>query len=575
MLLLFYIRLVDPHDHHHYGGYIFHFPPPIHSKALLLRQLLTDHPHPPNADLIDVIHDLLILSWTRKWFPTASNPIPDPTENVLMLTQLNRDGTFSRPQNVTKPIAQFQALLVCPFLFNLPTLLHLLSSQRYLIIRHAHRLAKLSTTAIDGELYFHVLETQFCQLEHWYKEENISTFRLLRMLTHKASSIAMASPSQPRIFWVNIGDHMTYQGTHFTFQNLRQMSHFAQDSILDLYNQLLLGLPIFAAHGTLHDNPSIYDANYSFINHGKNSLLLPDERVLLRAILANPALRDNYTYLDPHGNLVWKTSPINRWLKLYRDLHLWYMISIILNTSGPARGTELTSMRIKNILTAPRNLYIFGPHLVFTRRYHKMQAITGSDKNIPELLDAALAEVMRQDILHLRPVARFFAATVMPQNLDALDLYDSAAFVNLGRRFTTDDISEHLRQLTTRFLNEPLTMNDLRHILIAFKRMRHPALLSLSKPHQSHVANQAGHSRLVDLNYGTAENFALGAEEDIIHQYITNSMRWQADLRLVPGLSPSQLLFLSSPLILNLRRRKLLLSLWQDSLPQTLFACLL
>lgn len=231
----------------------------------------------------------------------------------------------------------------------------------------------------------------------------------------------------------------------------------------------------------------------------------------------------------------WSMDEVAKWLRTYAEFHEQLLVSVELNTAGPARGTELTAMNLVNLDTTQRNVFFIGDHLVLRRRYNKSQYRTGQDKTIPEALDAFTAECFVQDHGLLRDFAVVLAKMYFPGREDVHHLYETSLFVNLGKRFTTDNISAALGKLTQRVVGEKWGVNDMRHIIIAFKRKRNPSLFALHLTGQTIESAQAGHTRTADLIYATSMDVWEGMEEDVMEPYIAKTMDWQIDLRIVPG----------------------------------------
>jgi hypothetical protein len=382
------------------------------------------------------------------------------------------------------------------------------------------------------------VEEKIRDFKSMYTENSMLTFRMLRTTTHIATTVAKSTPPPPRILWKVIGDSMMYEGRPFKFDDLRDMVHRNQDELLRLFDELRLGqLDVFCAHPAVQDNAQMSEAGLSFLDIGGNRDWLETySNALLTRILQVPDLLDRFCYLDDGGRSVWSRDAMLRWLKTYADFHLETLVALELNTGGPARGTELTSMLIRNITTAQRNLYVTGGVLVFNRRYHKMRQLTGLDKSIPDPPDALTACLVLQDIILLRPLAVFFARQVWGTDPEVYDLYFNHAFVNVGRRHTTSNITARLKALSSQAAGVELGVNDVRHLLIAFKRFKVPFLTKITKSQlENPNATLAGHGRAVDQDYGASENFMSGTEEDIVYAFLNLSADWQRHLHIIPG----------------------------------------
>ncbi|KAI6015970.1 hypothetical protein EDC04DRAFT_2608612 [Pisolithus marmoratus] len=90
--------------------YSLPLPDTLSAKITALRQALAD-----GVDASDRIHEVLTALWMSKWVKTRNNLIPCPTERVLALLTLDRDGKHKEPVVVTGILAQLEycVCLVC------------------------------------------------------------------------------------------------------------------------------------------------------------------------------------------------------------------------------------------------------------------------------------------------------------------------------------------------------------------------------------------------------------------------------------------------------------------------------
>jgi hypothetical protein len=388
-----------------------------------------------------------------------------------------------------------------------------------------------------GEEYLSHIRPYVDSFKQYFTEGHISTFRTMRQLSHRATTIVMSSPPDPRIFWTNEGEDtaMEYKGTPFSFDNLRTIVHNNQDAMLQLFRTLQIDKRLYVPHGKLYDDPVNTEVGYNFMLDGRNRKVFEHKHVLLQHVLETPELRDQFVQIGPDGTQRWIHQRMMQWLTAYAEFSKQIMVAVEINNSGPARGTEVTPMLLVNTRTAPRNVYILGQNLVLRRRYHKTQARTGLDKFIPEPLDAFTSELVIQDMALLRPFASFLANKMWPDNAKVAHQYNCALFVNRQQPVTTEDITATLKNHTSQVVKKELGINAMRHIIIGFKRKRCPDLLELHKNHETLDAMQAGHSHNVEALYSISENVWSGVQEDILPRFIKRSMEWQASLHIVPG----------------------------------------
>lgn len=374
-------------------------------------------------------------------------------------------------------------------------------------------------------------------LRDWFTEESVSTFRAVRRLMHYASSLAAASSPMARLFWDTVGEVMTYNGTRVSFAQYRRLVQLNQDKLAALWKRLTRDTAAYFAHeGRLYDAPRNESAEFNWTKDPRNRRYFRDGDLFMRQFDHFEALKEHFVRNLPGTDVAWwNMTNVGEWLSAYAEFHEQLLISVELNTAGPARGTELTAMAMVNLETAQRNVFILGDNFVLRRRYHKSQYRTGEDKTIPEALDAFTAECFVQDHGMLREFACHLARLYYPDDAAKQNAYETMLFVNEGKLFTTEKLSAALGKLTQEIFGEKWGVNDVRHIIIAFKRKRNPALFALHDTDQTIQSAQSGHTRQADLNYATSQDVWQGVQEDIVELYIAQAHMWQRSLHIVPG----------------------------------------
>ncbi|VDC02754.1 unnamed protein product [Peniophora sp. CBMAI 1063] len=539
-LILFLLRLLEntnlPADKtpnkEKYDGFTLQLPEHIHTLVQQLETLYRQTKDHKAADYGTLIHKIVVALWTHEWYPTEDNIEPDPTMQVAALLSLSSTGSFADGAHTTGTYARFQSCMRLIFLLE--------AHNRADAVEFAERMSNTARGQPDAPLTrnrHQALLEQVYALQRWFTEDEVCSFRSVRRLMHYASSLAASTAPMSRLFWNSIGERMTYDGTPVTFEQFRLLVRLNQEKLMELWAELTRNTGVYFRYtGQLFDDARNKDPGFNWTQDARNRKHFRDPDLFISYFAEYPELRKFFVEnLPGTDDPWWKMDNIAKWLRTYAEFHEQLMIAVELNTAGPARGTEITAMALNNLETTQRNVYFLDDQFVLRRRYNKMQNRTGKDFTIPEALDAFTSECFIQDQGMLREFAVYLADLYFPQDVAAQNVYRTSLFVNLGKRFTTDNLSHAMGNLTERVFGERWGVNDMRHIIIAFKRKRNPSLFAIHSTGQTLESAMSGHSRTADLIYATSMDIWEGAEEDITPLYIAKTYDWQLDLRLVPG----------------------------------------
>lgn len=443
--------------------------------------------------------------------------ITDPTIIGLALMMLHQDGSFKSPSETTPTIAKLEYMMRLVFLLKM-----------YLIVRRQHLLS---------------FDEPCKKLQPWFTEKVDSTFNSLRSLQHRASSISYTAMNLPDIWWLDRKHYqeMLYLGDKISFSAIRNIFVDLQADIHHLFkNKILLGLPLHIRYDSLADDLSNEKVGYSFLSDPRNSAVFGDRNILIRAVLADPELRQQFiAYFDVEGKPIWNALAMRAWLHDFGTLttHLCTICEAI--CGSPIRGTELTSMVFRNTKTRRRNLNILGQTVALMGMYTKTGALTGSDRLIPLGVDSFTGDMLVQHLALARPMAELFVTFLFPHRPDLHILYRYHLFVNNMEMLNTEALSLDLKSYTLPRVGVGLGVHAWRHIVIAFRRKlcsNNAQILDEANIERSVRANQAGHSEdTEDRIYGITSDTLAGAPEDLLPRFLDSSADWQSLLRVVPG----------------------------------------
>ncbi|KAH7868510.1 uncharacterized protein C8R40DRAFT_1061908, partial [Lentinula edodes] len=363
----------------------------------------------------------------------------------------------------------------------------------------------------------------------------------LRAITHYASAIAYSTISPPKIWWDDQECYtsLRYKGRSITETHIHTLFERLQDKIIRLWEDKILGgLSHRVTYGSLADNLTNCEPGYSFLDDVENRFS-DHFHDLLRLFFADPQLRKQFFHV-PGGSQKWEFNSLRWrvWLADLADLEKHLILAVDMMGGAPARGTEITSVLIRNTPFRVRNMRGLGKFVAMVREYSKTTNIMQADKVIPHAMDAFCADIFIQVHVLARPIAQYLASKLYPNDPGVAVLYGEMAFMDAGKEFSSESLSTTMANSSLPILGWGLKISAWRDVTVAFKRKRcnkTMALLNDDETFELHM-QQNGHS--IDVNkqhYGTTPFSFLGYPEDVIFAYLMVSTEWQRLFHIVPG----------------------------------------
>ena len=465
------------------------------------------------AVIVSHIHALLKGLWTTKWTKSHNaeiTVIADPTERCLALLMLTDGGSFKEPKDTTPVIAKFEYCMRLTFLKEM-----------------------------HSRMSLEIDEEGACnQLQVYFTENNYFTFSHLRSLQHMASSIAFDTQGLPRLWWVDNVNWtlLHYMGNEIAFDDVCRTFRDTENALIDIWeNKILCGLlETQVSYTKLVDDLTNKDVGYSFVFDGRN-VAFKDRTRLVRAVVQGEGNFKNFLMVR-EGEVVWNMAAVRKWLKDYAELHKLLLLRVEMLSGAPARGTELTAMTYRNTQTRSRNLLCMGGHIALLCQYSKTTALTGRDKLIPHGLDAVTSDILLQDLVLARPLAEVFAKVCFNDSERAQ--YRDNLFVNFGKLFTSEDLSDVMASYSFPRIGYKLTINPWRHVQTAWKRKFKCVVEEIMEVDATDDVDalQAGHSRKIENQlYGLSTSALAGAAEDVLPLFLHASTTWQKRCKVIPG----------------------------------------
>ncbi|KAL1658606.1 hypothetical protein GGF50DRAFT_15587, partial [Schizophyllum commune] len=476
-----------------------------------------------DAEISD-LHAVLSLLWLTEWRRAGmANSISDPTLAFLAMYAVKADGTYIDAKAFTTPLA------------------HLTRAIQLCALTEIHALLDAQLLSADGS---RLRPTAGAQLEAaepllmFVQENNLSTFAALRSYTHYATALAQSTLAMPSVWWLDTQKHteLLIRGDRLSLDHLRTIVRNLHCSISTLYRSLTAGLPTNVDYARLRDDLRNTARGYTvFDTVWRDSP--SDIRDFATALLEDPTLG-----LTQSSDGELSFHAITTWLENLAELELLVAVCVQFSCGGPARGTEIVALLVRNISTALRNAYVFGPRICLVRSYSKTTNLQQRDKVIPVSLSSFLGDIFARIHIWLRPVAIFFARHIFPARADAVsELYRDMCFTGMGQPFSSDDLSRAMGRASLPVTQFELKLAKYRHSYIAFNEQLVEGFKADGDPDDDDEsddidAQQAGHTADIARRiYGLSHDTFVGTTVRTIHLYLRNSDRWQIILHIRPG----------------------------------------
>lgn len=262
----------------------------------------------------------------------------------------------------------------------------------------------------------HLLSQRF---SCWLTENQLSTFALLLMLQHLASSIAYLTMAPSKIFWPEANDpwQMLYEGSLVAIDDVTKMLDDMECDLVKMWeDDVLLGMDLQVKYDSLVDNISNNNPGYSFFSNPHNGCFSDLSTLLHQSIVHHP--EHACCFLQGHtsgSQPIWNLMELWRWLIAYGQFEELLLTKSELTAGLSARGTEIMTLVWKNtVLQLTHGLFMMGQHLAYLCQYHKGASVTQWEKTIPHAFDAHTSDLLVQHLAIARPFAQFAAYLCFP-----------------------------------------------------------------------------------------------------------------------------------------------------------------
>lgn len=239
-------------------------------------------------------------------------------------------------------------------------------------------------------------------------------------------------------------------------------------SMLDVLNQKMYDLS--GGKPIEHTVPAEHVDDLSSTQRGKSWLeaahTTPRDHALMRAMVLQNQW--NLSWVDDDGTLRWNMTACRDFMRKAAEIVDLIITLVHIGSGPPLRGEEIIRDQITNGIQL-RTLYLSFGQMVAIRRHSKDTNARGMDPFNVCYFPKCLTEAICYYLLVVRPLERLVACQLY-KDKEIVQEYDLFLYVKNGRRMTSTQFSTTLERLTSEYIGIGLSLQPLRHILIAFQR---------------------------------------------------------------------------------------------------------
>ena len=227
----------------------------------------------------------------------------------------------------------------------------------------------------------------------------------------------------------------------------------------------------------------------------------------------------NMCRVNGKGSLEWNRVACETFMQQAADIVDLIITLVHVGCGPPVRGEEIIRDQITNGIQ-PRTIYLMFGQLIAIRRHSKDTHARGIDPFNVCYFPQSLTKAICYYLLVIRPLEKLVAWQLY-QDTKKCQNYDLFLYVKYGERMTSSDFSTVLGKLTHSFIGVSLTLQPLRHIMIAFQRAyvlesrahhRGNNIGDLLSSHTSETADNL-YARDRDTPGGMTESYLLDVQE--------------------------------------------------------------
>jgi len=275
---------------------------------------------------------------------------------------------------------------------------------------------------------------------------------------------AKGAGSRPRIRWSADKKTMYFDGKPLAMTRIRDFISKLIDIAEGLLCKELLccknlrGLDLTK----LQDDMNNQTNGFSFLDEPHNGLSGGRERVV--ANLKQLPVWKTMTGIKD-GRIYFRSKEVIKYTSKVEAFLEYLLILIHLTGGQPARGTELTTIRYRNVLQNLRNIYIEDGQVMVVTEVHKSQTIMDAPRVISRFLPSRVGQLLVIYLTDILPFRRMIDRESMASTPKGFLWADKKGI------WDTNRMCKALVRETSVHLGHRITVADYRHIAIGIDRM--------------------------------------------------------------------------------------------------------
>ena len=294
-------------------------------------------------------------------------------------------------------------------------------------------------------------------------EGRVSVFDGIRQIQRLASNLAYNQINTPTTVWSPSMDTVQYRRVQV---KIKRLVAGVQSMLEDLNHKMYAlsgGKPVKHAVSADHvDDLSSTERGKSWL---ESAYTEPREHALMHSMVFQN--KWNLSWVDEDGTLKWNATACRDFMGKAAEIVDLIITLVHVGSGPPLRGEEITRDQIRNGIQL-RTIYLSFGQIVGIRRHSKDTNARGMDPFNVCYFPKCLTDAICYYLVVIRPLEKLVACQMYDGR--AVEEYDMFLYVKHGRRMNSTQFSTTLEKLTSTYFGVGLSLQPLRHILIAFQR---------------------------------------------------------------------------------------------------------
>ncbi|EGN93511.1 hypothetical protein SERLA73DRAFT_156419 [Serpula lacrymans var. lacrymans S7.3] len=361
-------------------------------------------------------------------------------------------------------------------------------------------------------------------------------FNFISELQSAASSIAKLTVHIPQVFWDEQFTKLSISGEVLYMSKLRSGLQEMMQTASYIMKELTEGVKYLTRlPEDVKDNFANKDYGFLWLSGGpftdRPQPLVTD---VLQSTKWNLCRKDNA------GRICWNIPTACSILSKCAMLNEVLSVLNHIVPSQPCRGTEWVDMKIRNSMRT-QNHYNLMSSMYWIVRYTKITSILGHNNYIPLLCPSTLRDLNMEYFVVVRPLEVFLTSLVYGES--AVRLFQEYAWVQMGKRVSSEQFSVYLSTHIRVFCDASLLVNNWRNCAVSIMRQ-------FIEPHYYMGGDRigdlaSGHGTYMSRNrYGLEPNGIPQLTTDAMHEFAKLDRQWHDILGFGVNPPPIAIVFL-------------------------------